>query len=84
MVLLFKPIGIINDKYPAYKNIPISFSLRGVALIFFLFVENPKSWKAIVALILFIVGSIYENNSVDTLFNKNLPKDIRGTLNSAY
>jgi len=30
------------------------------------------------------VGSLFENITLEGLFNKNLPKDIRGTLNSAF
>ena len=31
-----------------------------------------------------ILGSLFENVTIDGLFCKNLPKDIRGTLNGAY
>ena len=31
-----------------------------------------------------ILATICENTSVDTIFNKNLPKETRGILNGAY
>lgn len=34
--------------------------------------------------VLMVVGTLFENTTIDGLFAKNLPKEIRGSLNGAY
>ena len=58
--------------------------MRGGAIFGFLFLKTPNSWAAYTVSIFLVLGSLFENTTLDGLFNKNLPKDIRGTLNSIY
>jgi hypothetical protein len=72
------------DAYPAYIMIPVAFTFRACSILAFLTLDNPNSWVAYLIQSVLVIGSLFENTAVDALFNKNLPKDIRGTLNSAY
>lgn len=49
-----------------------------------MFVDSPASKSSFLVCIAMIIGSIMENISIDTIFNKNLPKETRGILNGAY
>ena len=69
---------------PAYFTIPLSFALRGTAIIGFMYLERPDTWATYMICSVMFVGSLFENTTLDGLFNKNMPKDIRATLNSAY
>jgi predicted MFS family arabinose efflux permease len=84
LVVLFKPAGYITDTFPAYITVPTAFLFRAGAILCFLTLDNPSSWIAYTVNSILLVGSLFENITIDGLFNKNLPKDIRGTLNSAY
>jgi hypothetical protein len=84
LILLFRPIGSFADRYPAYITIPCSFLFRAFAVSMFLMLDDPRAWQSYAVVAVLIVGSLLENTCVDGLFNKNLPKDIRGSLNSAY
>lgn len=83
-LIFFKPAGIITDKYPAYVSIPIAFIWRALSIIAFCFINDPRSIYAYLVSVSLVVGTLFENTTVDGLFNKNLPKEIRGTLNGAY
>jgi predicted MFS family arabinose efflux permease len=83
-VAFFKIAGNITDNYPSYITLPLSFLLRASAALVFIQIKDPRSYFTYVTLSLFILGTLFENTTLDGLFNKNLPKDIRGTLNGAY
>lgn len=80
----FKVAGYFTDQFPAYINLPLSFCLRASACLVFINIEDPRTVYTYVALSLFILGTLFENTTVNGLFNKHLPKDIRGTLTGAY
>jgi hypothetical protein len=84
IIMLFKPIGIFTDSYPAYITIPISFMVRALSIIWFLFLDKPNTYVSYFVVAVMFMGSLFENTTVDGLFNKHLPKDIRATLNSGY
>lgn len=53
-------------------------------MVLFILSDDPRTFYTYAAMTLFVLGTVFENTTVDGLFNKNLPKDIRGTLNGAY
>lgn len=77
-------VGRICDTYSPKVTIPLSFLLRGLTTVAFSFIQDPASLGSIVTCISMIVTTIIENISVDTIFNKNLPKETRGVLNGVY
>ena len=83
-IAFFKLAGAVTDNYPAYITIPCAFILRAIAVCVFLTIDDPRSTFTYVTITLLILGTLFENTTVDGMFNKHLPKEIRGTLNGAY
>ena len=83
-LVFFKLAGLLTDKFPAYINLPISFLLRASACVTFIFIKDPRSFLPYFTLGLFVVGNLFENVTLNGLFNKHLAKDVRGTLTGAY
>lgn len=77
-------VGKLCDTYTPKITIPFAFVFRAVTTIFFAYVENPQSMGSLGICISMIIATIVENISVDTIFNKNLPKETRGVLNGVY
>lgn len=77
-------VGKVCDSYTPKITIPFAFVFRAVTTIFFAYVENPQSYGSLAICISMIIATIVENISVDTIFNKNLPKETRGVLNGVY
>jgi hypothetical protein len=84
IIILFKPIGNFADSYPAYITVPLAFTLRFLSIIFFLFLDTPDTMMSYLVCSSFLLSSYLEAVTLDGLFNKNMIKDIRGTLSSAY
>ena len=80
----FKLAGYVTDKFPSYVNLPLSFCLRASACLVFIRIKDPRTIATYVSLSLFILGTLFENTALTGLFNKHLPKDIRGVLCGAY
>ena len=76
--------GYVTDNFPAYLNLPLSFCLRASACMVFIRITDPRTIYTYITLSLFILGTLFENTALNGLFNKHLPKDIRGTLTGAY
>jgi MFS family permease len=51
---------------------------------YFKFLAVPDSFISYIIFLLIQLGTLFENVFVDSLFTKNLPKDIRGILNGLY
>jgi len=82
--LFFKIGGYFADAYPAYFTIPCSFLLRAISIYVFISVENPLSILAYASTVIMVMASFLENTTIDGMFAKNLPKEIRGSLNGVY
>jgi hypothetical protein len=82
--LFFKVTGAIADKYPAYITIPCSFLFRALSILLFVRIGNPKSVLSYLVTVIMVMASFMENTTLDGVFTKNLPKDIRGALNGIY
>jgi MFS family permease len=83
-IFFFKISGAFADKYPAYVTIPISFFLRAMSIFAYITITDPRSIMSYIISVLLVLSSFLENTTIDGLFTKNLPKDIRGTLNGIY
>ena len=77
-------VGTMVDRVSPKISIPFAFFFRAIVTAFFTMVNDPSSPEAFIVCIMLIVGSIIEVVSVDSIFNKNLPKETRGILSGAY
>lgn len=84
MVFFFKPAGNFVDRYPGYLTIPTAFILRGIAIITFMFANDPNSYFTYLSVLSLIMGTLLENIAIDATFTRNLPKDVRGTMTATY
>jgi hypothetical protein len=75
-------VGKFVDRYPGFITIPISYFVRMFGVIAFLFVSSPHSIFLYFSYMLMVLGNMMENITIESLFAKNVHKDIRGTLNS--
>ena len=83
--ILIMPIGKLTDVMPAYKSLPLAFFLRAISLTLLIsLVNTPKDFIFYFFAVCLIISSSFENTAVDGLFNKNLRREIRGSLNGAY
>jgi len=77
-------VGNACDTLSPKLTIPFAFLFRALTTYFFAHIDNPASYGSLIICISMIIATIVENISVDTIFNKNLPKETRGLLNGAY
>lgn len=84
-VAFFLPlVGYISDKYGPHITIPLSFVLRAVVLTSFLGIKEPDSVFSYAMCSLIIISSAMQASSIDALFLKTLPKEIRGAMVGTY
>lgn len=81
-VILFQFFGVLTDKLPFYVMIPLSYFVRMFGILGFLALKNPGSYHFYIVYSVIEAGILMENISIESLFSKNLPKNIRGTMNS--
>mmetsp|Transcript_14078 Transcript_14078/g.21945 ORF Transcript_14078/g.21945 Transcript_14078/m.21945 type:complete len:138 (-) Transcript_14078:121-534(-) len=81
---VFPSVGKMCDTYSPAITMTISFFLRAVTTLMFYNTTDPDSLMALVSCVTMIIGTIAENISVDSIFNKIIPKETRGILNGAY
>lgn len=72
--------GKLCDQYSASFTVPFAFVLRSISTVFFWTLNRPDTIAAYVVCVLMIISTIIENISIDSIFNKNLPKETRGVL----
>ena len=77
-------VGSVIDRYQPTKIIPIAFTFRCFTTYLFWLLERPDTIRAYIVCVLMIVATIVEVISVDSVFNKSLPKSTRGLLNSVF
>jgi len=77
-------VGKLCDLYSPKYTIPFAFIFRSGTTILFSYIEDPRSFGSLGVCIAMIIATIVENISVDSIFNKNLPKETRGLLNGVY
>jgi len=77
-------LGYISDIAPSHILIPLSFGIRGLSVVLFMYVERPDSFACKLIVVLFGIGTPMEFISVDVLFMRTLPKDVRGAMLGAF
>jgi MFS family permease len=78
---VFLPLlGHFSDKFGAHVTVPVSFMTRAAVLTSFLQIKNPDSLLSYVMCSLIIISSAMQASSIDSLFLKSVPKDIRGAM----
>jgi len=88
-LLIVVPAGKMADRLTARMLIPFAFTLTSVALVLFQFLpplsRYASSTASIVPLVaivsLIMTGSVFAATCIESLYAKNLPKDIRGVMN---
>lgn len=83
-VFVFPMAGFIVDYFPSKYTVPGSFIFRCLTTFLFWCIERPDTTMAYTVCIMMVVGTIIENIAVDSIFNKNLPKETRGLLSGVY
>ena len=79
--LTFLPLwGFLADKVPSRIIIPMAFGLRCFAGFMFLQIKDPRSAMSVAFCVLYVVSSTLENISVESLYFKAIPSDIRGVM----
>ena len=79
-VMSMPVLGIFVDNLPANIFVPASFLGRGLILIGFLMLKTPDSWFANLICALILFSSAAEKISVEAMFYKSIPLDIRGAM----
>ena len=72
--------GKIADTAPIAVFLPIAFLMRGAIAYQFQFISEPESSTAMVLSMLIIVASAIQYISVEVLYLRSLPNDIRGVM----
>lgn len=73
-------IGKIADTSPITIFLPGAFLLRGMIAAQFSGIHDPESTTSIIMSMLIIIASAVQYISVEVLFLRSLPNEIRGTM----
>ena len=79
-VILLPVLGSLGDKVSSTIIIPISFAARGLCGYTFAFIDKPDSILSIGLSCLLIITSAIEAISIEVLFMKDMPSEIRGSM----
>ena len=82
--IVFPIVGKACDMVDSKKTVPFAFMFRTLTTYMFWKLDRPDTIQAYLVCVLMILSSIIENISVDTIFNKNLPKETRALFNGVY
>jgi len=74
------PIGILNDKLPQNQSLILAYSIKAIATIFMIQLKDPSGVLGLSLFLFYTCGVCYTLNSVDSIFLKNLPNKVRGSL----
>ena len=72
--------GKIADTAPIGVFLPIAFLMRGAIAYQFQFIKDPESTMSVLLSMLIIVASAVQFISVEVLYLRSLPSDIRGVM----
>jgi MFS family permease len=73
-------LGHFSDKVGAHITVPIAFLSRALVLTSFLYISDPDSIISYLLCSLIIITSAMQSSSVEVLFLKTVPKEIRGAM----
>ena len=74
-------LGVLTDSCSFKATIPMSFFLRATGMLAFLFLSSPEGFTIYLISAIIGIGNVMENITIDGLYSKHLPKEVRGTLN---
>lgn len=77
-------IGYMSDTAPSHITIPFTFGARALILFGFMSIKRPDTWLATFSASLIIVFTVMENVSVEVLYLRTMPRDVRGAMNGAF
>jgi len=80
-LLLLPLIGHLADTAPSKYIIPAAFFIRCCAATAFVQIDFPDTFLAYTSCSLLILATVLENVSVEVLFMRGLPGDVRGAMN---
>ena len=83
-IVLLPAFGYLGDNLPSKIAIPCAFAIRGTCGYLFMAVENPSTLLARSLCIMLVLFSVVEMVSIEVLFMKGLPADIRGTMMGTF
>lgn len=78
--LVFPFVGVFIDRCDVIKLMPVAFIFRFLCDLMFMKLEDPDSYTCLTVCVLLIIGTIFENSVIDTIFTKSIPKEARGIL----
>ena len=85
LTLLLLPIlGSLGDRISSTVIIPVAFGLRAMSGFCFISIENPGSLFSIFISCLLCVSSVLAVVSIEVLFMRGMPREIRGTMMGLY
>ena len=76
--------GCLGDRVPTTIMIPVSFGLRGLCGMAFLYISDPRTTASIILCVALITLSMVENVCIEATFMKGMPSDIRGIMVGFY
>ena len=78
---VFLPLlGHVSDKFGAHITVPLSFISRACVLMSFLKIKDPDSLFSYAMCSLIVITSAMQASSIDALFLKTVPREIRGAM----
>lgn len=79
--VLLPMIGHLADKTPSKIIIPIAFLIRCCAAFMFTTLNRPDTLGAYISCSFLILATVLENVSIEVLFMRGMPGDVRGAMN---
>jgi len=73
-------LGYWSDKVGPHLTMPLSFAFRAVVGTLFLFIEDPDTVFARLLCSCIIISSAMQSASLEVLFMRTIPQDIRGSM----
>ena len=78
--LVLPLLGYISDKIGTHITVPASFISRALVLTSFLFIKDPDTIISYFLCSCIIITSAMQSSSIEVLFLRTLPQDIRGVM----
>lgn len=82
--VLLPLIGHLADKTPSRYIIPVAFFIRCLAAFAFISLNKPDTALAYISCSFLILATVLENVSVEVLFMRGMPGDVRGAMNGVF
>ena len=73
--------GVLGDIIPYEVQIVFTFGLRMIAVGGFFLLESPFGVTSYLVVMMILIGTNIELVTINSLYAKKTPKDVRGTMN---